>query len=44
MFKEPSFLTEVPEWTQPPKPPQQTLYIYKMIVNLLFGLFQETET
>ena len=44
MLKMASFLTEVPEWTQPPKPPQDgtDLIYYKSIVICLFGLFQET--
>jgi len=44
MLKIASFLTEVPEWTQPPKPPQDgtDLIYYKSIVICLFGLFQET--
>ena len=44
MLKTASFLTEVPEWTQPPKPPQDgtDLIYYKSIVICLLGLFQET--
>ena len=44
MLKTASFLTEVPEWTQPPKPPQDgtDLTYYKSIVICLLGLFQET--
>jgi len=44
MLKMASFLTELPEWTQPPKPPQDgtDLIYYKSIVICLFGLFQET--
>ena len=37
MLKTASFLTEVPEWTQPPKPPQDGtgLIYYKSIVICL---------
>ena len=44
MLKMASFLTEVPEWTQPPKPLQDgtDLIYYKSIVICLLGLFQET--
>jgi len=44
MLKMASFLTELPEWTQPPKPLQDgtDLIYYKSIVICLFGLFQET--
>ena len=44
MLKMASFLTEVPKWTQPPKPLQDgtDLIYYKSIVICLLGLFQET--